>query len=694
MSDFLKGQYDYIYFFYGLSFLFLSIICFALGKERPARLPWSLLGLFGFLHGINTWIEVYIINSAQLRIFSIIRPGLLASAYLLLFEFARQGFSRIKGKILGLWVYLVILPLAFLGTRFGILGLVITLRYFLFLPAGLFCSWVIYKTSKTGVAGSKTLFVLSLLIASHTLILGLIAPKTNSTWQFVLATLALLLAVAVWHYSQIVPSIIKYQPYKYTLPFKPTKWIIMFSFVALIGLGWLFTNYFDYYAGIQIIRNTKANRNSGLNQLIRELTKFEQAAIAMSQSPKIKTALRSSNPEDIAQAIGVMEKYKTRLAALDCVLLNAQGKIVTSVDWSLPEGITEKSFAALAYFKEAMRGNTGYYFMQGSTYNQRLYYVGVAVKDNTGKIIGVLAVKKIISGNPLLRYRLLSIIITMFVCILAIIFFIVVRRREHLIEFIENAHARLEEVDKMKTDFISVVSHELRTPLTSIKNAATIMLKDLPHKRILGEDERELLEIVLANTNRQTRMINDLLDVSKIEAGALEVCLEPFDVVALTQEVASTFLPRAKEKGIEFKVSVDKGPLVITADPEHTRRILTNLIVNALNFTPDKGQVTLKVQAIGDEVLLTVSDTGIGIRDEDKVKLFNKFYRATDAYAHQRGGSGLGLVIAKGLVEAQGGRIWVDSVFGKGSSFYFTIPNDGLGQEQKGEGNEEKDTYN
>jgi len=687
MNKFFQGQYDYIYFFYGLSFLFLFIVCFALEKGKLGKLPWLLLGLFGLMHGLSEWMEIYAINAEVGQIFTIAHLAVLGISYLFLFEFARQGFWRIRKK--SFFIYPVISLLIFFSSKYGLSGLGIALRCFLGLPAGLFAAWVIYKISKSEPNDRKVLFILSLVMAFYALMTGLIVPKTDfllAKWinvdsfyhffgfpvQFARGITALLLAVTLWYYSPTLTDV-EYHPRKYALLFRPTKWIIIFSLVTLVGLGWVFTNYLDYYAGIQIIKNTKANRNSPLNKLIGELTRLEQAAYYLSKFPVVKTALTSSNPDDLAKAVALMSKYKDRCGAFDCLLLNTQGLIVISTDGSLPEGKTNRSQVSLSYFKEALKGNTGYYFIPGSTYNERVYYVGFPLEDG-GKIIGVVAFKKIISAKPVMRYRLLSIAITMFICVITMIFFVILRRKENLLELVENAHDRLQTVDKMKTDFISIVSHELRTPLTSIKNAVTILLKADPGKRISESNQKELLEIILANTNRQTRMINDLLDVSKIEAGVLDVCMESLNVVDVAKEVCSCLEPGAKEKGISLNISDTREPFILEFDPEHLRRILTNLIINAINFTPNNGEVSVKIKDEEGQALFTISDTGVGICDEDKPKLFNKFYRAADAHARQKGGSGLGLVIAKGLVELQGGKIWVDSVFGKGSSFYFTIP--------------------
>jgi len=689
VSDFFRGQYDYIYFFYGLSICLLGVIAIGLARSRPRNLLWLLLGLFGLVHGANEWLEIVEINFGENRILSIIHLVVLAVSYLFLFEFARSGFLRLKGKILSRWVYLPIFILVFLGTKYGQIGLNATLRYFLGFPSGLFSAWIIYQAYKLEPKQAKPLLILSITLVSYALATGLVVSKVDfwpARWlnfdsfyqavgipvQFIRGILCLFSAMALWFYSP-TSSDIKFLPQRYIVPFKPTKWLVLLSLVSLIGLGWIFTSYFDYYAGIQIIKNSKTTKNSPLNKLVSELSRLEKIAISISKSSQVTTALTSSIPADMEKAAVVLERYKTRFGALDCYLLDARGKIVATTG-SDPSATVGKSFSSKTYFKDAISGNTGYYFVMGSTYNARNYYVSFPVRGERGDILGVVVIKDDISVEPVLQYRLIGISITLFVCILVIIFFSVLRRREDFIKLIEEANRQLQTVDKLKSDFISIVSHELRTPLTSIKNAVTILLKGGPNKRILDKNELELLEIILSNTNRQTRMISDLLDVSKIEAGVIDMRAEPVDIVALAQDVICSFQPEAKDKKINLKLSSIKESIILSIDLELTRRVFSNLIDNAIKFTQDNGEITVKIEGGAKDVRISVSDTGIGIPKDDLGKLFNKFYRARDIRAYQKGGSGLGLVIAKGLVEAQGGSIWVESKWARGSTFYFTLP--------------------
>ena len=708
MEEFFRGQYDYIYFFYGLAFFFLALICFSMGARKPQRLPWIFLGLFGFVHAITEWLKIYIMNVAPLAYLSSIERGTVALSYLFLFEFARRGFLHLFKRTFWARSYLLLFALVFWsGHRFGPNGFNVASRYLLGFPAGLLSCWLIYKTASFDTAGRKQLVFLSIVIGLYAFATALDVPKVEfglAKWlnfdsfyhsvkvplQLVRGILALLSSITIWFYSQ-TSSAYEYRAPRYNLRFRPSKWVIVFTFIIVIALGWLFTNYLDHYAGIQTIKNSKIYKNSGLNRLVRELTIMEQAAIAIGKSNRTINALALRNEEDMQKTQALLAQYQRRVEALDCYLLDINGAVILSTAGKLPGGPSDKAYAVKPYFKQALRGDSGYYFDLGTDYNERTYYVSFPVRDASGKISGVVVVTKNISVKPVLQYRLLSISITLFISILAMFFFIAWARREGFLQLIGEANRRLQEVDNMKTDFISVVSHELRTPLTSIKNATTILLKGGPAKRSLGPEEKELLEIILNNTNRQTRMVSDLLDISKIEAGVMDTCLEYADIVRLSKEVIENLKGQAEEKQISLSLDAPKEPLIVRMDTEHTRRVFDNLIVNAIKFTPEHGKIGVKLEDNEKQVKVTVNDTGIGIPSHGLTKLFNKFYRAPDANARQKGGSGLGLVISKGLIEAQGGGIGVESELGKGSSFYFTLPL--LGQE-KGDSNEKKDTHN
>ena len=232
---------------------------------------------------------------------------------------------------------------------------------------------------------------------------------------------------------------------------------------------------------------------------------------------------------------------------------------------------------------------------------------------------------------------------------------------------------RLKELDKMKSAFVSNVSHELRTPLTAIKASADNMLD-----RLIGDlngKQVGYLTRIKSNSDRLARLINDLLDLSTIEAGKIDLRPANLPLVTLAKEAAESLRPVAAEKLINLTVmSADPG-FIAWADRDKVIQVLMNLIGNALKFTPTGGKVTIAVTKNSAAWMqISVTDTGPGIPAEEVNKVFGRFYQIGQAGMQKTQGTGLGLAISKALVEMHGGKIWAESEPGKGSTFSFTLP--------------------
>ena len=701
MKEFFKGQFDYIYFFYGLSFLLMAFFCFTLSKDKLRRFPWRMLGLFGLSHGLAEWLDMAAMFSDRGQVIAVINLFLLGISFIFLLEFARAGFLQLKGRMISGWFYLIILPLLFFAYRSGPAKGVIILRYFLGFTSAYAASRIIYEFYKTEASGKWPILTLSLILSLYAVFTGLIVPKSGflpaslvnfesffDTFgvpvQLIRAILALCAALCVWFYSSVPPKV-EYQPRLYPLRFIPTKWMIALALVLLVAGGWIFTNYLDYYAGIQAIKRNRSQRNSQLNMLIKELTSMEKAAISLSRASAIRNMFSLQEPKNMERANSVLANYTNKFGALNCSVINEEGMPIVSTNEKDTEIKVGKSLFSRSYFRDSMAGKTGYYFKLGPLYNERVYYVSHPIKDGKGRISGAAVIVKTIRAEPLFQYRIFSIVITFFICIIAIMFFNVLKRRELLIEFIERLYSQLQELDDMKTDFLSAVSHELRTPLTSINNAAGILMKGGSGRRLLDKEEKELLNIIMDNVRRQARMVNDLLDVSRIEAHVMPIFPKNVDPGKIVEQAAASLRPLADEKKISLVLDIGTPGKKVYADPEHVARILNNLIANAIDFTYKEGTITVKIEDLGQEIRISVSDTGIGISAADQEILFQKFCRPASS-GQERKRCGLGLAITKGLVEAQGGRIWVESELGRGSSFYFTLP-----KPSSKHGKEEKD---
>jgi signal transduction histidine kinase len=225
----------------------------------------------------------------------------------------------------------------------------------------------------------------------------------------------------------------------------------------------------------------------------------------------------------------------------------------------------------------------------------------------------------------------------------------------------------------MKSDFVSHVSHELRTPLTAIKGAVDLILRELAGP--LTEKQIHYLTRVRSNTQHLAGLINDLLDLSRIESGRIEVKSTRVFLSAVVHDVVEALRPVAAEKVIALEATICEPSILVWADRDKINQVLTNLIGNAIKFTPVQGRITVSASRNGAEsVQVSVSDTGPGVASDEKEKIFAKFYRVAEVNGENSKGTGLGLAISKALVELHGGKIWVESADGCGSTFSFTLP--------------------
>ena len=229
------------------------------------------------------------------------------------------------------------------------------------------------------------------------------------------------------------------------------------------------------------------------------------------------------------------------------------------------------------------------------------------------------------------------------------------------------------EVERMKSDFVSTVSHELRTPLTSIKGYTDVILTDETLGE-LTELQRDFLNIIQNNVCRLERLVFDLLDLSHLESGKLELHLEALNLNLLISALMPSFQPAWDKKRQTFTLHLpDESPMVL-GDTERVTQILTNLLSNAHKYTPEGEYIDLSVEVIKPVASIAVTDSGIGLSTEEQTRLFTRFYRAHNVGAEGVGGTGLGLSIARTLARMQGGEIQVESTLGHGSTFRFTLP--------------------
>ena len=236
-------------------------------------------------------------------------------------------------------------------------------------------------------------------------------------------------------------------------------------------------------------------------------------------------------------------------------------------------------------------------------------------------------------------------------------------------ELLKRANKKLMELDKLKSDFVSMVSHELKTPLTPMKTSAEFLLENDPDMNV----RREMLELIVRNIDRQTRMVNDMLDISRIESGNMRYRKDMLDIGEIINSAIETIKKQSEEKKINITTDIPTDLLKINADKDKLIQVFINLLSNALKFTPNGGNVEIKANESEKYIEVCVKDDGIGIPSDKIDKIFNKFYQIDNTSARPYGGSGLGLAITKSIMEGHGGTIRAKSTPGEGSIFILTF---------------------
>lgn len=247
-------------------------------------------------------------------------------------------------------------------------------------------------------------------------------------------------------------------------------------------------------------------------------------------------------------------------------------------------------------------------------------------------------------------------------------------------ESLVSANLKLQELDRLKTEFLSMVSHELKTPLTAMKTSSEFLLEE----KCDHDTRKQLLALINRNVDRQARMVDDLLDVSRIESNRMRFEMESVDLHEVLDHSLENIRRLSEDKDIEIRADIAESLAHVRADRDKLVQVFVNLLNNAIKFTPGGGEITVSAQEVSQDeevsqdVEISVRDNGIGIDAENLERVFDKFYQIDSTSTRKAGGCGLGLSITKGLVEGMGGSIRVESEPGKGSTFIFTLAKDRL----------------
>jgi signal transduction histidine kinase len=244
---------------------------------------------------------------------------------------------------------------------------------------------------------------------------------------------------------------------------------------------------------------------------------------------------------------------------------------------------------------------------------------------------------------------------------------------------IENAslYEKIAAANQSKSEFISIVTHELRLPMTSIKGYTDLILSGMTGE--LNEQQQQFMEVIKRNLGRMSVLISDLSDINRMESGRMAFEFGAFDIRDTVEDVTDSLRERIASRGQTLTVEIKPEVTAVYADSRRVNQILTNLLSNANKYTPDGGQVQIQVWQENGRAQVSVSDSGIGISEENQARLFTQFFRAEDEQVRAQAGWGLGLSIVKKMVEAQNGEIWFKSTLGEGSTFAFTVPSAKMG---------------
>jgi signal transduction histidine kinase len=301
--------------------------------------------------------------------------------------------------------------------------------------------------------------------------------------------------------------------------------------------------------------------------------------------------------------------------------------------------------------------------------NERVFTTVRVIKDDSENVIGAVLTTQSLSQADIAIANSIQNSVLIFIVIVVLIMFLFFRH-SRIIDY-SSLYKKMKEIDELKDDFISMASHELRTPLTIIRGYAEDLSDQITK---LSDQQQKSLERINIATSQLDNLVNDMLDVSRIEQGRMQFDLKVISVVENLKDIVLGFEKPAEDKGLHLLFNnINHTEPKINVDPDKFRQVMVNIIGNSIKYTKE-GEINVNLSTEKDKIVIRVSDSGIGMSEEERKNLFQKFYRVKNDETHEIRGTGLGLWITKQIVENMGGKISVESIKGVGTHFIVTFP--------------------
>lgn len=409
---FFELQLDYIYFFYGLAFLLLGVVSFSLRKEFPANKAFLYLGLFGFIHGLNEWLDLLAINQIKSDTLVIIRTFLLLISFIMLFEFGRQLHIFNKKKPLPFWAYFILLLLVFIGIKSGIIGISITIRYFLGFPASLYVFFVLINLAKKEEKLKIIYTIFAFVALVYAVTNGIIVPKGNILFsdklnyttfidafgfpvQFVHAFCATSAAILLWFYF-ITKKIEQAKNPGILKTYYRLGNVIVAAVILIIILGWFICNLVGSYSKAIIVQEANNEVRFLISNTKDKFFSCDELVKIMSGSNWAIEALDNSTAQNLEKANIGLDRYATSSDISIGYLLDKTGLVLASSNRNDKDSFVGHDFGSKSYFQKSMQGSLGQAIVLGTTSQQRGYFASSPVKDpkSPDNILGVVAIKK------------------------------------------------------------------------------------------------------------------------------------------------------------------------------------------------------------------------------------------------------------------------------------------------------------